>query len=42
MKTIFAFIGAFVVALGVLGTIGVGNFVLMYSPDTISCVKETV
>ena len=39
MKTIFAIIGAVTVALGILGAFGIGNFVLMYSPDTISCVK---
>jgi uncharacterized membrane protein YbaN (DUF454 family) len=40
MKTMFAIVGAFTVALGILGAFGVGNFVMMYSPDKISCVKE--
>lgn len=39
MKTILALIGAFVVLLATLGTFGIGNFVLMYSPDKISCTK---
>jgi len=39
MKTLFALIGAFTVLLGVLGAFGVGNFVMMYSPDKISCSK---
>ena len=39
MKTIFAWTGAFVLALSVLGALGVGNFVLMYSPDKIACTK---
>lgn len=41
MKTLFAVIGAFTVALGVLGAFGVGNFVMIYSPDKISCVKDS-
>jgi hypothetical protein len=40
MKTVLAFIGGFVVILGILGTFGFGDFVLMYSPDRITCVKE--
>lgn len=39
MKTIFAIIGAFTILLGLLGAFGVGNFVMIYSPDKISCVK---
>ena len=39
MKTMLAIVGAFTVALGILGAFGVGNFVMMYSPDKISCVK---
>ena len=39
MKTLFALIGAFTVFLGILGTFGVGNFVMIYTPDKISCVK---
>jgi hypothetical protein len=41
MKTIFACAGAFVLALSILGALGVGNFVLMYSPDKIACTKGT-
>lgn len=40
MKTILAWIGGFVILLSLLGTFGVGNFVLMYSDKTITCVKE--
>jgi hypothetical protein len=39
MKTFLAVIGGFVLCLGVMGSLGIGNFVLMYSPDEISCVK---
>jgi len=39
MKTVFAVIGGFVLFLALLGTLNIGNFVLMYSPDKISCVK---
>ena len=42
MKTVLAVIGAFVMFLSVLGALDIGNFVLMYSPDQISCVKGTV
>ncbi len=41
MKTMFAIVGAFTLALGILGAFGVGNFVMIYSPDKISCVKGT-
>ena len=40
MKTVLAWFGAFVLFLTVLGMLGVGNFVMMYSPDKITCVKE--
>jgi hypothetical protein len=40
MKTVFAIVGAFTLALSILGAFGMGNFVMMYSPDKISCVKE--
>lgn len=40
MKTILAIIGAFTLALGLLGAFGVGNFVMIYSPDKINCVKD--
>jgi hypothetical protein len=39
MKTMLALIGAFTILLGLLGAFGVGNFVMMYSPDKISCYK---
>ena len=39
MKTVFAIVGAFTVALGILGAFGVGHFVMIYSPDKISCGK---
>ncbi len=39
MKTMLAIVGAFTLALGLLGALGVGNFVMIYSPDKISCVK---
>jgi uncharacterized membrane protein YbaN (DUF454 family) len=42
MKTMFAIVGAFTVALGILGAFGVGNFVMMYSPDKITCNKESL
>lgn len=40
MKTILAVIGGVTLALGLLGAFGVGNFVMIYSPDKINCVKE--
>jgi hypothetical protein len=40
MKTLLAVSGGFVIFLAVLGMFNIGNFVLMYSPDKISCVKE--
>jgi hypothetical protein len=39
MKTALACLGSFVLFLTVLGMLNIGNFVLMYSPDEISCVK---
>lgn len=42
MKTLFALIGAFTVFLGLLGAFGAGDFVMMYSPDKITCTKETI
>jgi len=42
MKTLFAIVGVFTLTLGLLGAFGVGNFVMMYSPDKISCTKESV
>jgi hypothetical protein len=40
MKTLMACIGGFVVFLGILGALNIGNFVMIYSPDKISCAKE--
>jgi hypothetical protein len=39
MRTALACIGGFVLFLSVLGMLNIGNFVLMYSPDKISCSK---
>jgi len=41
MKTMLAIFGGFVLFLSILGMFGVGNFVLMYGPDKIICVKES-
>ncbi len=41
MKTFLIVIGAFTVLLGILGSIGVGNFVYIYSADKITCTKES-
>lgn len=40
MKTFLAIVGAFVLMLSLLGTFGIGNFVLIYSPDKVICNKE--
>lgn len=40
MKTMFAVVGAFILFLSLMGAFGVGNFVLMYSPDKITCTKD--
>lgn len=40
MKTVLACAGAFVILLSLLGAFGIGNFVMIYSPDKISCTKE--
>jgi hypothetical protein len=40
MKNVLALVGGLVMLLAILGTFNIGNFVLMYSPDKISCVKE--
>ena len=39
MKTLLAIIGSFTLVLGVLGAFGVGNFVMIYGPEKISCLK---
>jgi hypothetical protein len=41
MKTVLAFIGGFTLFLSILGMLDIGNFVMMYSPDKITCTKET-
>jgi hypothetical protein len=41
MKTLLAIFGTFVLTLSILGAFGVGNFVMIYSPNKISCEKET-
>jgi hypothetical protein len=40
MKTTLAWIGGLTLVLAFLGTIGVGNFVMLYGPNKIACVKE--
>jgi hypothetical protein len=40
MKTILAIFGGFVLTLSILGAFGVGNFVMIYSPNKINCEKE--
>ena len=42
MKTFLALIGSGVLLLAILGFFGIGNFVLMYSPNKITCVKDQV
>jgi hypothetical protein len=39
MKTILACFGGFVLCLAVLGALNIGDFVLMYSPNQITCTK---
>ena len=39
MKTLLALIGAFVLALSVLGMFGIGHFTLSYGPDKLICIK---
>lgn len=39
MKTLLACIGGFTVFLFILGAFDFGDFVMMYSPDKISCMK---
>ena len=41
MKTFLACVGGFIMVLAVLSMFGVGNFVLMYSPDKVVCTKES-
>lgn len=37
IKNVLAFIGAFIIFLSILGSFGIGNFVLMYVPEKIVC-----
>ena len=39
LKNFLALFGGFVLLLSLLGMFGIGNFVLMYSPDPLICVK---
>lgn len=41
MKTILATYGGFIMFLTILGMLNIGNFVMMYSPDKITCTKES-
>jgi hypothetical protein len=41
VKTALACVGGFVLCLAVLGLFNIGNFVMMYSPDKITCTKES-
>lgn len=41
IKNLLAIIGASVIFLAVMGSFGVGSFVLMYGPEKITCDKET-
>jgi hypothetical protein len=41
VKTALAYIGGFGIFLAVLGMLGIGNFVVMYSPEKITCTKES-
>jgi hypothetical protein len=40
MKTVIFWFGAMIATLFVLGSFNIGNFVLYYGPDKMSCVKE--
>ena len=40
MKTVLAAIGGLVLLLGILGSLGFGDFVMIYSPDKVTCTKE--
>lgn len=39
MKTLLAWIGGVVVIFAILGSLDIGNFVLMYGPDKMVCTK---
>ena len=40
MKTMLAIVGGCVIILSILGSFGIGNFVLIYSPNKAKCQKE--
>lgn len=42
MKTVLATVGLLVLILWTLGSLGVGNFVLIYGPDKLTCSKEVL
>ena len=42
MRTVLAWIGGFVLFLSVLGMLNIGNFVMIYSPNKITCDKESM
>ncbi|MCY0854318.1 hypothetical protein [Cupriavidus sp. D39] len=37
MKTVFAYLGVFIVALAVAGQLGIGHFRLYYGPQPMEC-----
>lgn len=39
IKNILAIVGAGVIFLAVMGSFGVGDFVLMYGPNKIACTE---
>jgi|TARA_R110000782_G_scaffold135999_2_gene228432 hypothetical protein len=41
MKTMLSTVGAVTIVLWVLGVIGIGNFVFIYGPEKITCIKES-
>lgn len=41
MKTVLAATGAFVLFLSLLGMLNIGDFVMIYSPNKITCYKES-
>mgnify|MGYP003522467619 CR=1 FL=1 len=41
MRAALAWIGAVVALMYVLGAFGVGNFVLIYTPEKVTCTKGT-
>jgi hypothetical protein len=39
IKTILAIVGGGVIFLAIMGSFGVGNFVLLYGPNKITCTE---